>query len=185
MSGHYQKQDSWKQRQSGICKTCKKHGSSQNERIMEKWDLLNTSIKLYVPSLKLLTEIWYNLVSRVYTKRCLVNFILVHINPTSWSSNQTSVSLKMIQQTKLFLHDMTQVALGSTTLIWNIFQYGVSLIKYNIYSPSWEANSHSLLKVHYCVYKSLLLIPILSHFNIIFPSMPKSFEWSLPFRFSD
>jgi hypothetical protein len=42
----------------------------------------------------------------------------------------------MIQQTKLFLHDMTQVALGSTTLIWNIFQYGVSLIKYNIYSPS-------------------------------------------------
>jgi hypothetical protein len=76
--------------------------------------------------------------------------------------------------------------------------------------PSGEANSHSasqevprLLwnpKVHYCVHKNPSLVPILSqmnavhnfspHFsttnsNIILPSISKSSEWSLPFRFSD
>jgi len=71
-------------------------------------------------------------------------------------------------------------------------------------SPSWEAESHSAsqenflpyvetLKVHYCAHNSLPLVPILCHMhpvhtfppnfskiqpNIIFPSMPRSFEWS-------
>jgi hypothetical protein len=75
-------------------------------------------------------------------------------------------------------------------------------------SPSWEVNSYSAsqeaphllwnLKVHYCVHKTLPLDPILnkmnpvhifpSYFpkiqcNIIFPSMPRSSEWSPPFTF--
>jgi hypothetical protein len=73
-------------------------------------------------------------------------------------------------------------------------------------NSSWEANSHSashLLwnpKIHYRVYRSQPLVPILSqmhpahifppyfpkiHSNIIFPSTRRSSEWSLPFRFSD
>jgi hypothetical protein len=77
-------------------------------------------------------------------------------------------------------------------------------------STSSEANGHSasqqiplLLrnpKVRYRVYKNLPLVPSLIqmnpahtftphftkiHFNIIFPSTPKSSAWSLPFRFSD
>jgi hypothetical protein len=71
-------------------------------------------------------------------------------------------------------------------------------------SPSWEANSHSASKeipcllwnpkVHYCVNKSLSLVPVLSQMklvhtfrlcfpkipsNVTFPSMPRSFEWFL------
>jgi hypothetical protein len=77
-------------------------------------------------------------------------------------------------------------------------------------SLPWEANSHSAgqdvphllwkLEVHYHVQKGLLLIPILRQMNpvhtvppylckiqcnIIFPSMPRSSKWSLPFRFSN
>jgi hypothetical protein len=77
-------------------------------------------------------------------------------------------------------------------------------------SLSWEANSYPAsqeilrllwnLKVHYCVHKSLPLVPILGqrnpvhtfppyfpkiHFNIIFLSTFRSSTWSLPFRFSD
>jgi len=76
-------------------------------------------------------------------------------------------------------------------------------------SSSWEANSHSAIqktsrllgnpKVHY-LHKIPPLVPILSQFhpvhtfsfyfpkihpNIIFPSTPRSFEVSLPFKFPD
>jgi hypothetical protein len=76
------------------------------------------------------------------------------------------------------------------------------------HSSPGEANSHQISqeiphllhtqKVHYCIYNKLPLVPILSqmhpvrnfqpylpkiHYNIISPSMSKSSEWSLPFRF--
>jgi len=75
--------------------------------------------------------------------------------------------------------------------------------------PSWEANSHSTsqeiplllwnLKVCY-VHKIPVLHPIQGHMhplhtfppcfpknysNTIVPSIPRSYEWSIPFRFSD
>jgi hypothetical protein len=77
-------------------------------------------------------------------------------------------------------------------------------------SPSWEADSHSASqeipgflwnpKVHYRVHNSPPLVPILNQIypdhnfphcfsqtnsNIIFPSTPRSCEWSLPFKFPD
>jgi hypothetical protein len=76
-------------------------------------------------------------------------------------------------------------------------------------SPSWEANSHSASKipcllqnpkVHYRVHKNRSLLPVLSqtnpihkhpnsfakiYSNNIFPSTPRSSEWSFPFRFSN
>jgi len=77
-------------------------------------------------------------------------------------------------------------------------------------SPSWDANNHSANqeiphsvwnpKVHYHVHSSLPLVHILSqmhpvhtspsyfpkiHSNIIYPSMPVSSKWSLPFQFSN
>jgi hypothetical protein len=77
-------------------------------------------------------------------------------------------------------------------------------------SPPSEANSCSTdqevprllykLKVHYRVHKSPPPVFVLTqmnpvqnlppyffkvHFNIVLPSSPKSFKWSLPFRFSD
>jgi len=70
----------------------------------------------------------------------------------------------------------------------------------------WEAKSQEIPhlswnpKVHYCVCKNLPLVSVLSqmhpvhtfspyfpmiHSNIIFPSMPKSSAWFLPFIFSN
>jgi hypothetical protein len=78
------------------------------------------------------------------------------------------------------------------------------LSNFTEHSPPWEANSHSasqeiprLLrnpKVHYHVHKGQLMVPIHSQvntlhtfspyipkiqFNSTFPSMPRSYEWSL------
>jgi hypothetical protein len=75
------------------------------------------------------------------------------------------------------------------------------------HSPAWEANSHSATqevsrllwnpKVHYLIHTILPLVPVPSqinlvhtlqphfpeiHFSIIFPSIPRSSEWFLPFR---
>jgi len=72
----------------------------------------------------------------------------------------------------------------------------------------WEANSHSAsqeipcllcnLWVHYCIHKSLPPVPVLRqlylvhtfspyfskiHSNIMFSSIPRSFEWSHSFSF--
>jgi hypothetical protein len=57
-------------------------------------------------------------------------------------------------------------------------------------SPPWEDNSHSasqeipcLLrnpKVHYCVHKSLPLVPILSHMNLVHNFLPFSLRSSIP-----
>jgi hypothetical protein len=77
-------------------------------------------------------------------------------------------------------------------------------------SPSWEADSHSASheihrrlwnpKVNCRVHKNSQQVPILIqmhplriflsyfsniHPNVIFPSTPRSSEWSLPFRYSD
>jgi hypothetical protein len=76
-------------------------------------------------------------------------------------------------------------------------------------SHSKEANNHSAsqetprllwnLKIHCCVHNSPPLVPILSqthihkfppyfpdsHSNIILPSTSRSYEWSLPFKFSN
>jgi hypothetical protein len=75
--------------------------------------------------------------------------------------------------------------------------------------PFWEASSHSHIqeiphllcnqKVHYFVHKNLPVVPVLSqmypvnnfppyslkiHSSIIFPSIPRTPKWPLPFRFT-
>jgi hypothetical protein len=92
--------------------------------------------------------------------------------------------------------------------IRHIFYKNKELTNSRKQSPFPEVNSCSASqeipclswnpKVHYCVHNSLPLVPILSqmnpvdspppdfpkiHSNIILPSMPRSSEWSLPFRF--
>jgi len=95
------------------------------------------------------------------------------------------------------------------TLLLYAWMVHVSILTYfTEQSPSREANRFSAsqkiphilwnLKVHYCSHKCLPPVPILSqldpvhtptshflkiHFNIILPSMPGSFKWSLSFRF--
>ena len=86
-----------------------------------------------------------------------------------------------------------------------IIRFAADLLTYSMeQSPSWEANRLSASpkipcilwnpKVHYCLCKCLLPVPILSqidpvhaptshflqtHRNIILPSTPGSYEWSL------
>ena len=95
------------------------------------------------------------------------------------------------------------------TLLLYVWKVHISIFNYFMeQSPSREANMFSAsqeipcilwnLKVHYCSHKCPPPVPILSqldpvhtptshflkiHFNIILPSMPGSFKWSLFFRF--